>query len=133
MIYLHGVSDNRASGAGVIDLFRKRGFDVVAYDSRANGDSGGDVATYGFFEKEDLRRVLDGIDAGPVVLIGSSLGGAVALQAAAADQRITAVVAAEVFSDLRTVVRERAPFFISVGNVGKAIQVAEKKGKFQMD
>jgi pimeloyl-ACP methyl ester carboxylesterase len=133
LIYLHGVSDNRASGAGVIDRFRKRGFDVVAYDSRAHGDSGGDAATYGFFEKEDLRRVLDGIDAGPVVLIGSSLGAAVALQTAAADPRITAVVAAEVFSDLRTVVSERAPFFISAGNVGKAIQVAEQKGKFQMD
>lgn len=132
LIYLHGVADNRASGAGVLDRFRMRGFDVVAYDSRAHGDSGGDAATYGFFEKEDLRRVLDGIDAGPIVLIGSSLGAAVALQAAAVDQRISAVVAAEVFSDLQTVVKERAPFFISAGNVDKAIQVTEQNGKFRM-
>lgn len=133
LIYLHGVADNRASGAGVIERFRKRGFDVVAYDSRAHGDSGGDVATYGFYEKEDLRRVLDGIDAGPVVLVGSSLGAAVALQAAAVDRRISAVVAAEVFSDLRTVVSERAPFFVSAGHVGKAIQLVEQKGEFRMD
>jgi len=45
LIYLHGVSDNRASGAGVMEHFRKRGFDVVAYDSRAQGGSGGDVST----------------------------------------------------------------------------------------
>jgi hypothetical protein len=32
---------------------------VIAYDSRAHGESGGDACTYGFFEKEDLRRVLD--------------------------------------------------------------------------
>ncbi len=57
----------------------------------------------------------------------------VALQTAAVDPRITAVVAAEVFSDLRTVVKERAPFFISAGNVGKAIQLAERKGGFQME
>jgi len=33
LIYLHGVADNRASSAGVIERFRKRGFDVVAYDT----------------------------------------------------------------------------------------------------
>ena len=41
------------------DHFLARGFDVVAYDSRAHGESEGDVCTYGFYEKEDLRRVLD--------------------------------------------------------------------------
>src|SRR5215813_11149535 len=30
LVYLHGVADNRASGAGVIERFGKRGFDVVA-------------------------------------------------------------------------------------------------------
>ena len=91
--------------------FSARGFDVVAYDSRAHGDSGGNVCTYGFYEKRDLQRVLDVLESGPVIVIGSSLGAAVALQAAAEDRRITAVVAAESFSDLRTVAPERAPWF----------------------
>ena len=133
LIYLHGVADNRASGAGVIERFRKRGFDVVAYDSRANGESGGEASTYGFYEKEDLRRVIDTLDPGPVVLIGSSLGGAVALQEAAVDRRISAVVAAESFSDLRTVVTERAPFFFTTDTVMRAIKLAEQKGNFQID
>jgi dipeptidyl aminopeptidase/acylaminoacyl peptidase len=46
---------------------------------------------------------------------------------------ISAVVAAETFSDLRTVVTERAPFFFTPGTIGKAIKLAELKGKFQMD
>jgi|GEM_PF-1589722 len=133
MIYLHGAADNRASGAGVIERFLKRGFDVVAYDSRAHGESGGHGSTYGFFEKEDLRRVMDTLDPGPIVLVGSSLGAAVALQAAACDRRISAVVAAESFSDLRTVVTERAPFFFTAAIIGKSIQLAEKLGNFQMD
>ena len=33
LIYLHGVADNRASGAGVIDRFQKRGFDVATAHS----------------------------------------------------------------------------------------------------
>jgi cephalosporin-C deacetylase-like acetyl esterase len=41
------------------------------------------------------------------MLLGTSLGGAVAIQAAAIDPRISAVVAAEVFSDLRTIAGER--------------------------
>jgi pimeloyl-ACP methyl ester carboxylesterase len=108
LVYLHGVADNRTSGTGVVERFVKRGFDVVAYDSRAHGESEGDVCTYGFFEKRDLRRVLDTVGPGPIVLVGTSLGAAVALQEAARDPRVTAVVAAETFSDLRTVAIERA-------------------------
>ncbi len=133
LIYLHGVSDNRASAGGFLDHFRRRGFDVVAYDSRAHGESGGEAATFGCFEKKDLRHVLDTLRPGPVILVGSSLGAAVALQTAALDPRITAVVAAESFSDLRTVVTERAPFFFAAGAIEKSIQLAEQKGNFQID
>ncbi|HEX7261286.1 MAG TPA: alpha/beta fold hydrolase, partial [Luteolibacter sp.] len=133
LIYLHGVADNRTSGSGVIERFRKRGFDVIAYDSRAHGASGGEVSTYGYYEKEDLRRVMDTLAPGPILLVGSSLGAAVSLQAAAGDRRITGVVAAEVFSDLRTVVTERAPSLFTDGTVVRAIQLAEQQAKFQMD
>lgn len=132
LIYLHGVSDNRASASGILDHFRQRGFDVVAYDSRAHGESEGEVATFGRFEKEDLRKVLDTLRAGPVVLVGSSLGAAMALQTAAEDPRISAVVAAESFCDLKTVVTERAPFFFTDQAVGNSIQLAEQKGNFQI-
>jgi uncharacterized protein len=133
LVYLHGVSDCRASAGSMLEHFRLRGFDVVAYDSRAHGESGGDMATYGFFEKQDLHRVLDTVRPGPIILVGCSLGAAVALQEAADDPRITAVVAAEAFSDLRTVVTERAPFCFTAGTIRKSIQLAEERGKFQFD
>jgi uncharacterized protein len=133
MVYLHGVADNRTSGAGVVDRFGPRGFDVVAYDSRAHGDSGGDLCTYGFYEKQDLHRVLDAVQPGPIVLIGTSLGAAVALQEAAGDPRVTAVVTAEIFSDLRTVATERAPFFFTSRVISRAFRLAEQQGAFQVD
>src|SRR5215218_4977396 len=133
VIYLHGIADNRGSSTGVIDRFTRTGFDVVAYDSRRHGDSGGDVCTYGFLEKRDLRRVVDSLPRGPVVLIGTSLGAAVALQEAAADPRITAIVAAESFSDLRTVAAERAPWFLPAPVVRKAFRIAEQRGGFLVD
>ena len=133
LIYLHGVADHRGSGAGVLERFRRRGFDVIAYDSRAHGQSGGELCGYGFYEKQDLRRVMDTLDAGPVILCGSSLGAAVAMQHAAADSRVSAVIAAECFSDLRTVATERVPFFLRGTLIGKAFQQAEQKGGFRID
>lgn len=133
LVYLHGIADNRSSAAGAIQRFTARGFDVVAYDSRAHGASDGDACTYGYFEKEDLRRVVDTLGRGPIVLIGTSLGAAVALQEAAGDPRITAVVAAETFSDLRTVARERAPFFLTASTIARAFRLAEETAHFRVD
>jgi len=133
IVYLHGIADTRTSGAGIVQRFGTRGFDVVAYDSRAHGESDGDVCTYGFFEKHDLHHVLDRVGPGPIVLIGTSLGAAVALQEAARDSRVTAVVAAETFSDLRTVATQRAPFFFTPGAIARAFQIAEQQGHFRVD
>ena len=133
VVVLHGVADNRGSSVGIADHFVARGFDVIAYDSRAHGESEGDVCTYGFYEKEDLRRVLDRVEAKPIVVMGFSLGAAVALQAAAVDRRIGAVMAVSPFSDLRTVGSERAPFFASKGNISDAFKLAEDEGKFRAD
>ena len=133
VIYLHGIADNRGSAAGVIQRFVARGFDVIAYDSRAHGESQGDACTYGFFEKQDLHRVVDTVLPGPVILIGTSLGAAVALQEAAGDSRVRAVVAAETFSDLRTVATERAPSFFTKGAIDRAFEVAGTDGHFRVD
>ena len=132
LIYLHGVADNRSSATGVIRRFGGRGFDVWAYDSRAHGESEGDVCTYGYFEKDDLKHILDTVDEGPVLLMGTSLGAAVALQSAT-HPKVTTIVAVESFSDLRTVATERAPFFFTTGVIAGAFQLAEARGRFRVD
>jgi uncharacterized protein len=133
LVFLHGISDNRVSGVGVIERFTPGGFDVVMFDSRAHGESEGDACTYGYFEKQDLRHVIDSLSPGPVVLMGMSLGAAVALQEAAEDPRIAAVVGVETFSDLRTVATERAPFFFTAGVVAGALALAEQQARFSVD
>jgi len=133
VVYLHGVADNRGSGLGIADHFLARGFDVLAYDSRAHGESEGEACTYGFYEKQDLHHVLDRVAARPIVLLGASLGAATALQEAAGDPRVGAIVAVSSFSDLRTVARDRVPFFASKGNIADAFKLAEAEGKFRAD
>ena len=70
---------------------------------------------------------------GPVLLMGSSLGAAVALQESADDPRISAIVAAEPFSDLRTVATERAPFIFTRSLIDRAFDLAEHQGHFTVD
>jgi uncharacterized protein len=133
IVYLHGIGDNRDSSTGVIDRFLGRGFNVISYDSRGHGRSEGDRCTYGFFEKQDLRRVLDQASVSRAIVIGHSLGAAVALQAAAIEPRIVAVVAASTFSDVRTIATERAPFVFTASLMAAAFARAEHDGEFVVD
>jgi pimeloyl-ACP methyl ester carboxylesterase len=133
VIYLHGSADNRTSGLFVAERFTRRGYDVVVYDSRAHGESEGEACTYGYYEKQDLRHVIDAVEPGPVAVLGVSLGGAVALQAAAIDARIRTVVAVSTFSDLRTVATERAPRIASTDDIEAAFRLAESIAHFRVD
>jgi uncharacterized protein len=130
VVSLHGVADNRRGAAGLVERFGRHGLALVAYDSRAHGASDGEFCTYGFHEKQDLRRVIAALPAGPVILFGTSLGGAVALQAAAGEPRVAGVVAAETFSDLATVVRDRAPRFTPDFLIRQAFRIAGERADF---
>jgi uncharacterized protein len=132
VIYLHGIADNRGSSVGAIGTFLPLGFDVIAYDARAHGTSQGEHCTYGFHEKRDLQRVIDQSGVEEVVLLGHSLGAAVALQAAAIDPRVRAVIASATFSDLRSIAIERA-YYMPSWSLGPAFARAEHLGRFVVD
>ena len=132
LVYLHGVADNRTGGVGLAKRFGPKGWDVIAYDGRAHGASGGTVCTYGALEKRDLVRALDAAQADRVILFGSSLGAAVALQAAPLDPRIRGVIAQSPFSSLPEIARDRAPWFATEAEVGQALAIAQAKGGFTL-
>jgi len=133
VIYLHGAGSNRGSSVTIANHFVPQGFDVIAYDSRAHGESEGAACTYGYYEKQDLLRVIDAIANRPIILIGTSLGAAVALQAAAQTRAVAAVISVATFSDRRTVAGERAPFFASKHNIEEAFRIAEAEARFRVD
>ena len=66
------------------------------------------------------------------MLIGTSLGAAIALQEAADDLRVSGVVAAESFSDLRMIAEERAPWFLTRRTIDRAFTMAEREGRFSV-
>ncbi len=79
-------------------MFAEMGWDVVLPDLRGHGDSGGKYITWGAKEKHDLKAVMDrliadGVVSDSVYVLGSSMGGAVAIQYAAIEPRCRGVMA----------------------------------------
>lgn len=109
IIYLHGVADCKIDGIRFAKLMHDNHFNIFLYDSRRHGNSDGKYCTYGFYEKHDVSRVIDylaarnDIELGKIGLFGTSMGAAVAIQAAAIDKRIIAVVSESSFATLRTI------------------------------
>jgi uncharacterized protein len=109
IIYLHGVGDCKIGGVEFTRAMYRHGFNVFLYDSREHGESEGYYCTYGFYEKHDLATVITyllsthDVTIGKIGLFGTSMGAAVAIQAAAIDRRIAAVVSEGSFSSLRTI------------------------------
>ena len=134
IVYLHGIAGNRDSAAAVVDRFLPHGFNVIAYDARAHGSSSGELCTYGYHEKNDLRRVLAEVAPSRVFLIGHSLGAAVALQAAAIEPLVRGVVAVSTFVDLRTVATEREDVRgLPLWLISWGIAQVERRGRFEVD
>lgn len=107
VICLHGVGDNKMSGLLLAKVLHDHGFNVLMYDSRAHGESGGRYCTYGYHEKHDVQiaiyEVQKKFTTGKIGLFGTSMGAAVALQAAGIEPRIAAVAAEASFATLREI------------------------------
>jgi pimeloyl-ACP methyl ester carboxylesterase len=90
VVLLHaGVADRR-SWYSVTDALSPT-IGAVAYDMRGYGETSG--VTYGFSHLDDLAAVLDQVASGPVWLVGSSMGGEVAIDAAlASPDRVAGLV-----------------------------------------
>jgi len=107
VMLFHGIADNRTGDSGHAEFLLRHGYSVVMMDSRAQGESGGDMETYGWKERYDTVAVTDALFSSEQVrhlyALGVSLGAAIALQSAAVEPRIAAVAAEAPFANLREV------------------------------
>lgn len=107
ILLFHGIADNRTGVLGPAAFLLQHGYSVVMLDLRAQGESGGAMVTYGWKERYDTVAVANALYSTEPVhhlgALGVSLGAAIALQSAAVDPRIEAVVAEDPFANLREV------------------------------
>ena len=111
VIALHGITDNREGVAGYGALFLDHGYAVLLPDARAHGESGGQLATYGAKEADDVHRWVEWIyqhdPPRRVYGFGESYGAAIILQSLAVEPRFCAVVAESPFATARQMSYER--------------------------
>jgi alpha-beta hydrolase superfamily lysophospholipase len=112
VLLFHGVGDNRMGVISHSEFLLRSGYSVVMMDARAHGVSGGPIATYGWLERNDTKSIIDALlrsesftsltssasstsftSSPHVFALGESMGAGIALQSAAVDPRIEAVVA----------------------------------------
>jgi len=105
VLLLHGLRGNRLEMVNYADIFLNHGYSVLMPDARAHGSSGGNLATFGLLERNDIHLWVDWLAANRhprcVYGFGESMGAAQLLQALESETRFCAVAAECAFSSLR--------------------------------
>jgi hypothetical protein len=125
VLILHGIADSRVSEVGLARMFLDHGYTVLVPDSRANGESGGDLATYGLLESDDVHQwvswLFENTHPRRIFGLGESLGGAVLIQSLRVEPRFGAIVAESSFSSFERIaqdrIAERLPFSSTIGRM----------------
>lgn len=111
-ILCHGFGYAKYGSLKYAELFLKLGFTVLMYDHRNHGLSGKAYTTMGYYEKYDLKLVVDwcikhyGKDC-KILTHGESMGGATVLLHLAIDKRVKCVIADCAYSDFRLLLRHQ--------------------------
>lgn len=111
IILLHGIRSKKEAFIALSEKLAKLGFNTVALDLRAHGESQGKHCTFGVKEKEDISNLIDYLKnsekiTGNIGIWGQSLGAAIAIQAMGADQRIKFGIIESTFSDFRIITND---------------------------
>jgi fermentation-respiration switch protein FrsA (DUF1100 family) len=124
IIMLHGQIANRAAqDSGLLRLsgdLARRGFAILAFDMRGNGESPAAPRSFGLFEQRDALGAVDFLRSGPlpypelgrphvIAGWGNSLGGATLIFAAAKEPAIRAIVSDCAFADFLPILERELP------------------------
>ena len=110
-ILLHGLGDNRIGMTGYAQLLLAHGFTILLPDARAHGTSGGELATFGLLERNDVHQWFDFLIAQThphcIFGFGESMGAAELLQSLTVEPRFCSVAAESSFSSFREIAYDR--------------------------
>lgn len=139
VILLPGWGETKETLLGYALDFASHDYRAVLVDLRGQGESTGKFVTYGVIERHDVTQLISALEArnliaGKLALFGASDGATIALDTAANDSRVDAVVAVAPFVSLPTAIRgvgnDYAPLLsdlISNKKITEAFSVANRR------
>eukprot|EP00903_Cladosiphon_okamuranus_P008877 g8499.t1 len=110
IVYMHGNSSARVEALPQLSLALTLGATLVAFDFAGSGKSGGEHVSLGYYEREDLKAVIEHLrksgQVSSIALWGRSMGAATALLHGDRDPSIAALVLDSAFADLTQLAEE---------------------------
>jgi dipeptidyl aminopeptidase/acylaminoacyl peptidase len=113
----HGYKSNRKELLNEAEMMYRHGYGILLTTVRAHDQSDGEIITFGMNEVKDLGAwyqyliARDDIDPNKIGILGNSYGGMLAIQYAAQNANIKAVVADCAFSSLNDTVSTSVVYF----------------------
>lgn len=137
VILIHGYADAKVGAVAFAPMLHRMGFNILAIDLRAHGQSGGVYSTGGYWERADVERVIDQLraekpaESAELLLFGMSIGATTAAAVAARRSDLAAAILDSPTGDYRLAAMRQMDL---VGAPGKpfqqlAIRLAEKIAK----
>ncbi|MFH1283693.1 MAG: alpha/beta hydrolase [bacterium] len=117
VIICHGWGTNKADVLPGTQFLRRYNMNLLYFDFRNHGESGGDASSLVFFEMRDLKAAIEFLKkekrekAKKIGVLGFSMGGSVSLMVASEDERVSVVAADSPFSDVPKVIIRYAKLF----------------------
>lgn len=117
LILLHGIGGKKEHFFEASKFFTAHGYNCIAVDLRAHGESEGKYCTFGVKERRNVSSLLDLLEKEdkldkPIGILGRSLGGAVAIQALATDDRLQFGIVESTFTDMRTITHDYFNYYV---------------------
>ena len=115
IIFVHGIGSTR-SGNNMVAFASKmvdRGYNILMFDMRGHGTSGGDRVSGGYYEQQDVLGAYDyliarGISSDSIGLLGVSMGAGTGILAAAQEPGIKALVADSTYAKVSNLLSNEA-------------------------
>ncbi|CBJ29857.1 conserved unknown protein [Ectocarpus siliculosus] len=110
VVYMHGNSSARVEALPQLSLALSLGATLVSFDFAGSGRSGGEHVSLGYYERDDLKAVIEHLrksgQVSTIALWGRSMGAATALLHGDRDPSIAALVLDSAFADLTQLAEE---------------------------
>jgi pimeloyl-ACP methyl ester carboxylesterase len=110
VLLIHGYADAKVGSIAWAPTRHGLGWNILAIDLRAHGESGGTLSTAGYWERHDVNELINQFRAqrpretSTLVLFGVSLGAAVAVTTAALRDDLAGIILESPFADYRLAV-----------------------------
>ncbi|GEM_PF-1164026 len=136
VVLCHGLGASRDQLLALAGYLNANDFEVLLFDFRACGLSGGETRSLGLRERNDVLAAVhyladrSSVDKSRIAVVGQDIGGAAALGAAARDHSIDAVVVGDIDADLHTAIDRRLAGLGVLREVSVSAYLAAYKGYF---